>query len=91
MDVVLSFFHALALEDAFALFVDLQHVELGFFPGPAKNHLEDVGYVIHVVDGIVPADDEIAGLQTGFRFFFGCLDCARDYFGRGGLSHGRKI
>jgi hypothetical protein len=88
---MLGFFHAITLEDAFALFVNLQHVELGLFAGPAENNPEDVSNVIHVVDRIIPTNDQIARFQTGLRFFFCCLNCARGYFGRGGPSHGRKI
>ena len=91
MDVVLGLFHALAGEDALALFVDLQHVELGFLAIPTEHGLEDVRDVAHVVDGVVPADDEIAGLEGGIRFVFGLFNFSWQQFGRGGLGHAGKL
>ena len=40
--------------------VHFEHVVLGLFLGPAEDPLEDVGDVVHEVDGVVPANDGIA-------------------------------
>ena len=60
VDEVFGFFETVADEDAFAVIVDLKHVKFGFLTGPAEDFLKDVGDVIHEVDGIVPANNEIA-------------------------------
>ena len=69
MHEMLGFFKAVADEDALAGVMDLEHVELGFVAGPAKNFLEDVGDEIHGVDGIIPANNEV----TRFVKFGGFL------------------
>jgi len=76
MHVMLSFLHAVARENAFSLFVNLQHVELGLFSGPSKNLLEHMRNVLHVIHRVVPADDQVARLQLGLRPSFCLFNCA---------------
>ena len=67
VDVKLGLLHALADEDALALLMDFEHVFLRLRMVPAEHLLEDVGDVFHKIDGIIPANDQIARLQAGVR------------------------
>ena len=63
VDEVLGFLHAFADQNAFAGIVHLEHVMLGLGFGPAKNLLKHVSDIIHGVDGVVPANDDITWLE----------------------------
>src|SRR6185369_4626492 len=74
-------------QDAFAQLMDLEHVELGFLARPAEDSPEDVGDVIHIVDGVIPADDQVAGLQLGSRVGGLLLDGPGNGFWCSGFRH----
>lgn len=73
------FFQRFARQQTFAGLVHFQHVAFSLSLRPTENLLEDVGDVVHQVDGIVPADHQVARIQLGvgvrardrcdFRFF----------------------
>jgi hypothetical protein len=63
VNIMLGFLERFAGEHAFALLMNLEHVELRFLFCPAENHLEDVGDVIHQVDRIIPANHLVARLE----------------------------
>jgi len=91
VDVVFSFLEAFPRQNTFALFVNLEHVKLGLFSIPAKHLLENVGDVMHIIDGIVPADDQVPRFKARFglllRFFYD----TRSNFWCGSLHHRRRI
>jgi len=91
VDIKLRLFHALARQHAFALFMDLQHVDLGLLPLPAEDDLKHVRHVVHEIDRVVPANDEVARFEVGARIgFLVAADAGPDFRGcRGG--HGGKI
>ena len=66
MNVMLRLLEALSYEDAFALLVDLEHMKLGLFARPTKHLLENVRDIPHLVDRIIPTDDQIPRLQIRF-------------------------
>ena len=66
VNVVLSFFHALASQNAFALLMNLQHVEFGFLLRPTEHLLKDVGDVSHQIHWVIPANDQVTGFQSRF-------------------------
>jgi hypothetical protein len=88
---MLRFLKAFALQDAFALLVDLEHVKLGLFPGPTENGLKNVRDIIHEIDRVVPAKNEIPGLKAGFWLFLCRLDGAWQHLWNGGLCHKGKL
>ena len=59
-----------AIAVAFALIVDLHHVNLGFLPLPAEDDLKHMRHVVHEIDRIVPANDEVARFEVGARIGF---------------------
>src|SRR5581483_2324359 len=66
MDVVFRLLKALTGQDALALLMDLEHVKLGLLFGPPKDFLEYVCYVLHIINRIIPANNQVARLQFGF-------------------------
>jgi NAD(P)-dependent dehydrogenase (short-subunit alcohol dehydrogenase family) len=91
VDVMLGLFHALASQDALALLVHLQHVKFRLLARPSENKLKHVSDVIHIVHRVIPADDQVAGLQCGLRLVLHFLDPSRQQFRGCGLNHGRKV
>ena len=89
--IMLRFLEALTSQDAFALLVNLEHMKFGFFPGPPENGLKDVGDIIHEINRIIPAHNEIAGLQAGFWLFLCRFDGARQQLWDGCFCHKRKL
>src|ERR1700733_14217712 len=67
MNVELGLLEAFPRQHAFAFMMDLEHVFLGPPAFPTENFLEDMGDVVHEVDGIIPANDEEARLKAGLR------------------------
>src|SRR5437867_3577255 len=86
-----GFLHALTRQNALSLLVDLEHVKLRFLARPTKDLLENVSDVIHVVDRVIPADDQKARFQCGLRIVLGFLDRSGQQFRRGGLNHDGKL
>ena len=91
MHVMFGFLHALPGQNTFTLFMYLEHVEFGLFAGPPKNLLEDMGDVIHVIDGIIPANYQVTRLQFRLRFFLFFPDDVRPHFRGNRLCHSAKI
>jgi hypothetical protein len=89
--IMLRFLEAFSSQDAFALLMNLEHMKLGLFPGPPENGLEDVSDIIHKIDRIVPANNEIPGLEAGFWLFLCCLDGAWQQLWNGCLCHKRTL
>jgi hypothetical protein len=67
MDVMFSALEALPGQDAFPGAMDLEHVSFGFGLVPPKNHLEDVGDIVHEIDWIVPTNNQIPWIQARAR------------------------
>ena len=83
--------HAFAGQHALALIVNLQHVEFRFRLRPPEHNLENVRDVGHEIDRVVPADDQVTGLQLALvasLFFF--LD-VRQYHRFNRFSHAGKV
>ena len=91
VDIKLRLFHAFARQHAFALVMDLQHVDLGLLSLPAEDDLKHMRHIVHEVDGVVPANDEVARFEVGARIgFLVPVNAGPDFRGcRGG--HGGKI
>jgi carboxyl-terminal processing protease len=89
--VVLGFFHAVPRQHALALLMDLEHMEFGFLARPPEDNLEHMGYVIHEVDGIIPANDQVARLQAGFRLVLPLLNDLGQDLGCDCLCHSWKL
>jgi len=89
--VVLRFFQTFARQDTFALFMDLKHMEFRLFFGPAKDRLKDMGYVIHEVNGIIPANDQVSGFQPGFWLLLCLENSAWKQLWDGCICHKRKV
>ena len=70
VNVMLGFLEAVADEDALAVVVYLEHVELGFLAGPGKNFLKNVSDKIHGIDGIIPTNNEVTSFMSFAGFFF---------------------
>ena len=91
VDIKLRLFHALARQHAFALVVDLQHVDLGLLPLPAEDDLKHMRHVVHQVDRVVPANDPITRFEVRPRIgFLVPVDAGPDFRNRRG-RHDRKI
>jgi hypothetical protein len=88
---MLRFFKAISSQDAFALLMDLEHVKLGLFFGPAENGLKNVRDIIHKIDRVVPANNEIPRLKAGFWLFLCRLDGAWQHLWNGCLCHNGKL
>ena len=89
--IMLRFLETLTGQDAFPLLVDLQHMKFGFFPGPSEHGLKHVGDIIHEIDRIIPTNNQVARLQSGFRLFLCDLDRTRQQFWNGCVCHKRKL
>jgi hypothetical protein len=91
VDVKLRLFHDLARQRAFALIVDLHHVNLGLLPLPAEDDLKHMRYVVHQVDRVVPANDPITRFEVRPRIgFLAPVDAGPDFRDCRG-RHNRKI
>ena len=88
---MLSFLHAFPGQHAFALFMNLQHVDLCLLAGPAKYFLKNVRDVIHKIDRVIPANYQIPRFKIGFPFFLDGLDDARLCGRCCSVSHAAKI
>ena len=67
MNIVFRFFQCFARQQAFAGLVHFQHVAFGLSLRPTEDLLEDVGDIVHQVDGIIPADHQVARIQLSVR------------------------
>src|SRR5439155_14816405 len=88
---MLRFFHALTSQHALALLVHLEHVKLRLLFGPPKNLSKDMRDVIHEVDRVVPANNQVTGFQVRFRLVLGCFNRSGPYFRSHSFDHGRKL
>lgn len=88
---MLRFLETFPRQDALALFMNLQHMELRLLPRPPKNGLKNVRDIIHEIDRIIPANDQIPRLQAGFRLLFCLLDSAWQQLWNVGLCHPPKL
>jgi hypothetical protein len=88
---MLRFLETFTGQDTLALFMNLEHVEFRLFPRPPENGLKDMGDIVHEIDRIVPANDEVARLQAGFRLLCSLWDSTWLQLWNGGLGHKRKL
>jgi hypothetical protein len=91
VDIKFRLFHAFTRQHAFALVMDLQHVDLGFLPLPAEDNLKHMRHVVHQVDRVVPANDPIARFEVGARIGFLVLVDAGPHFRSCRGRHDLKI
>ena len=89
--VMLRFFKTFTSQNAFALLVNLKHVKFRFLFSPAENPLEDMGDVIHEVNGVIPANDQVPGFKPAFRLFFCRRSLAWQHLWDGSFGHKRKL
>jgi len=93
MNVVLRLLETVPGENAFALFMDLEHMKLSFLAGPPKYLLKHMGDVMHKIHRIVPANHEEAGFQVGLRLILLMLNGCRggQQIRRNCLCHNGKL
>ena len=88
---MLRFLETFASQDALALLMNLEHMEFRLLPWPPKNRLKNVGDIIHEIDRIIPANDQIPRLKAGFRLRFCLLERAWQQLWNVGLCHRPRL
>ena len=73
------------------MFMDLEHMEFGLLLGPTEDGLKDMRDVIHEIDWIIPADDEVTRFERGFGLFLCLCNRAWEQLWGGCICHKRKL